>query len=152
MSRVNGELQDPEFAGQAARAWSVRPGPPTTALAVWLVEATAAHPVWNYHVILVSHLRDEPGMRPPVITRPGATHELTVLALAPDHDFEVDPADISTFRWLTPPDVVEQFVASSDDIAIAIARATAQHCVDGRLVPDSDFRAAWRRFLQQVAD
>lgn len=151
MSRVNGELQNPDFPGEVARAWIVPDDPEAAAaLGVWLVEACDAHPLWNYHVVVLVHLRVAPGLPAPVIASPGATHELLVMALDPDHDYTVDPADISTFQWMNPPDVVEQFAARDDDHAVSIATEAVRKCVNGELVPDSDYRSLWRHFVQRM--
>lgn len=155
MARAHGsDLQEPDFHGEVARAWRITDPildqPESATIGAWLVEATQAHPLWNYHVVTLVHLREGPGLPAPLFDRPGATHELVVAALNPDYEDTVDPALMSTLYLLTPPDAVEQLVAADDDHAIAIAEEAVRRCVDGTLIPDSDYRQIWRHVVRTL--
>lgn len=102
------------------------------------------HPAWPQFVLIVVHLREQDGEAPPVLAFPGATHELSVMALNPG-----DPAKVHTaadfaqggFRgiggWLSPIDVTHQFTATDEEMT-DLAEMAARACVDGMLNPSTD--------------
>lgn len=155
MSRKPGEdLYNPDYLGQVGRVWELDVDPDRTrpehaaAIGGWLIEAPWAVPAWNYHVASLVHLRDIPGTKPAVITVDGASHELTMWSLDPQYEDQIDPQDTSTLKHvLTPIDMAEQFVSPSDQRALEVVRFAIQKCVDGELIPDTDFRSEWREFL-----
>ena len=152
MARKRGsDLHDADYAGPAARAWTVTDPdlgrPPSSAVGIWLIEATSAHLVWNYRLVSIAHLREHRDLPQPVLTREGATHELVIVSLDPDHDNTVDPTDLTTMKILTPVDVAQQLVLPDDNAAFTLGTLAVQLCVEGRLVPDSDFRTTWQRWL-----
>jgi hypothetical protein len=107
----------------------------------WIVAAPWAHPFWDNYIISVIHLRPIPGAEPPVILLPGATHEIYVIALDPNH--EPDTADIP--RTLTPINFAAQFIAQHDVEARARVLRSVEEICKGELNPDTDYIREWVR-------
>ncbi len=147
--------ETPDEIGNRGRAWRARlpdPGQRSKTdtdgtVAAWLVHAPAAHPFWSWYLVSVIHLRPIAGVKPAVITKPGATHELMILALNPEH--ALPPLDLqSGVRYLTPIDVVEQFEAANDAVANQILELSVRAIVTGYLSPDQDWRRDWRESIR----
>lgn len=110
----------------------------------WLVEAPAAHPAWHSYSIFCQHLRPMAGGPEIKFYLDGATHEMIVFALNPRMPRkEMIETGIVNGRWMTPPNFAVQFIESNDDDARAKVRGAVQEILDGKLSPDSDWRAAW---------
>lgn len=105
----------------------------------WIVEAAWAHPMWHSYMVMAVHLRQAEGFPPAVIHLPGATHEVMVYALDPQHTATVD----RTPRFLLPANFHGQWIAASDDEAGAKVDACVDEILDGTLSPDTDFRRDW---------
>lgn len=152
----------PTFAGVAGRAWTVPLVPPDErpvpdwrgTVAAWIVDAPAAHPLWNFYCVCVIHLRVIDGVRPAIVRLEGATHELMILALDPGHPvpaLEAFGRCESPLRWLSPIDVMEQFIVADDAQAEHLGELATRAIVDGLLSPDQDFRRAWARAIAHTA-
>jgi len=150
----------PTFTGVAGHAWQLRLRPPgqrevrdhDATVGGYIVHAPGAHVLWSYWIVSVIHLRPIAGVRPPVISRSGATHEFLIMALDPREPLPtLDVTDGWRVAWLSPVDIVEQFAAADDAIAAEILDLGVRAIVDGRLSPDQDFRSAWRRTLHETA-
>lgn len=111
------------------------------ALGTWLLYVPGVHAFWSYWSVSLAHLRELPNMPSPVLSFPGATHELLVHALDPNH--APNPDDAMTFKFLTPTDVVEQWSGTDDAQALELVDLLAKACAHGWLCPDSDFRYMW---------
>jgi len=141
-------VRDPDHAGRAGRAWLVgRPDDDhvdtTAAVATYLLSVPGAHPFWSWWVLSVVHLRDIPGQsKPPTRRYPEAEHELLIAALDPGT--QPDPGDPTTFRYMTPIDVCEQFHGLDDDGALTLARLSVLSICRGDASPDQDWRPWWR--------
>lgn len=140
----------PDFTGPHGRAWSAPlPDERATAdedatVAMWVVEAEWAHPAWHSYVIALIHLRPIAGVRPPIIHLPGATHEMMVAALSPDHSRNpLIDGTAASLPWLSPMNFVGQFRALTDAAAMERLEGTVREVIDGQLSPDTDFRRAW---------
>jgi hypothetical protein len=105
----------------------------------WICSASYAHPAWSHYWITGLALRDHPGVTPAKINLEGATHEVMVYALSPDHPYTVDDFP----RFLTPANFHGQFIEPSDDAAAARVQQAVQDVIDGVLSPDTDFRRYW---------
>jgi hypothetical protein len=133
------------------------PVSPKTAeiLTLWLLTAPEYHPAWSQYLLTAVRLTDDlPGFSPPVRTVEGSTHEIMVYAIDPGAG-EQTPDSIGP-RFLTtdvpllqPVNVVEQFVATDDEIR-AVLSLCAQAVVHGVMSPDSDYRAMWRPSIEQT--
>ncbi len=122
----------------------------------WLLHCPLSHPFWPWCVVSVISLRDVPGMKPAVITTPGATHEVMIFALDPDFHPDDRWCTGGAGRWnartLTPANLVEQLVGLTDEHANELVFLFAHSCCDGLTSPDSDYRAQNVRLLQGTAD
>lgn len=142
----------PDKATSHGRAWSIDieavrafhgqdPARDGT-IASWLIEAEWAHPVWHSYNLVLVHLRQIPGMEPPIIRVPGATHEFWLYVLDPDEPRQA-MLSRAKVRWLYPANFAAQLVADSDAAAIARVREAVDLVVDGMLNPDSDALRQW---------
>jgi len=118
----------------------------------WLITAPAYHPAWSQYLLVVVRLRDLPGWPEPYLQFPGATHELIVITLDPDHGpYTADlPQKYATggLPHLTPINVAEQ-IEGTDAEAEELASLGAWAIVTGRLEPESSngperIRAGWK--------
>lgn len=83
-------MRDPDYKGTAGRAWFVDPSPAyPTILSTWLFEAEK-YRTWPRWLIGLIHLRPAPGVAPPRIHRPKATHEFAFAFLNPAVPLEDD--------------------------------------------------------------
>jgi hypothetical protein len=149
---------EPEFSGSKGRAWFVpmtelrHDGTRHSTLAAYLLESPHFHPHWSRWLLSVIHLRPVPGVCDAVIRLPGATHEIMIASLDPDHYGDhatLPPA--SGFHMLRPLDVVEQFIVPADQFAMRLLRIGVQACCDGISSPDSDYRYAWHMAIKETA-
>ena len=51
----------------------------------WIITAPCWHPLWSQYNLGVVSLADHPGIPKAKLQRPGVTHELSVVALNPEH-------------------------------------------------------------------
>lgn len=135
---------EPDMAPEARAAIEV-------GLGTWLITSPAWHPAWSQWSLSVVSLRDHPGLDPANLKFAGATHELLVLALHPDHRQTVETMTghcrTGDLPHLNPVNVAEQFECT-DDEARAVAWLAAQAVVNGTLPPEpplgyESFRTHW---------
>lgn len=143
---------EPSIKGAHGRAWpvdiaatrqrvSVKPELDGT-VAFWIVEATWAHMAWHSYAIIVVHLRPLAEPRETTFYVDGATHEIWVYALNPEHA-RGPMIKGQSLALLTPKNFAAQFIEISDDLACArVAKAVKMIC-DGELSPDTDFMRQW---------
>lgn len=134
-------LGEPQIKGPHGQAWlrrTLNVGDPKSesGLGVWIVWAPWAHPVWHSYVLSLIHLRPIPGEADANIYREGATHELVLLALNPEHR----AGKLST---LYPANFAAQLIEDSDDKAQEICEHAVREICQGILSPDTDFRSMW---------
>lgn len=158
MGRSRGEdLHKPDFSGGVGRAWEIEKiddevNNPAL-LGGWLIEAPLFAPLWNYHIGLLIHLRDEPYTVPPVIERPGASYEYTLYSLDPKYEDTYDPRNMESLDHIMfPADIEEQLIFPSDNRALYVARLAIQKCVHGALMPDKVYENDWRAFFKVHED
>lgn len=112
----------------------------------WIVHAPWANMVWSDYILYCVHLRQIEGQsKAPVIHKPGATHEIGLYALNPDHVPCLDGSGSTYF--LTPANYVGQFIADSDDHARQIIEHTVRMICEGKLNPDTDARKHWKQLF-----
>jgi|SRR5690348_13289293 hypothetical protein len=109
--------------------------------------------LWDSYVLSLIHLRAIAGARAPVITVPGATHELMLLALDP----ECRPVamNVDTWRYLRPFNVVEQFSVKTDEDALDLLADAARAVLNGELwaePPLSNQVEPWRQWVRKRAE
>jgi hypothetical protein len=146
MRLVENEL--PDLIGDFGAAWrhdlqAIARSFAQRALTVssWIVQAPNAHPIWTYYWIGCVSLRDTADTPPARIILAGATHEVMVYAINPDHEPAIDEAP----ALLTPANFHGQFIAGDDTAAAAHVRETVVEILQGRLSPDSDALREWIR-------
>lgn len=108
-------------------------------LPCWIASAAYAHPMWSHYLIIGVALREVPGVPKAVVHLEGATHEVMVFALDPDHKPAVDDMP----RMLQPINFTGQFIEADDASAAARVQQAVQDVIDGTLNPDTDFRRMW---------
>lgn len=112
-------------------------------VAIFIIEASWAHPFWHSYVIFLIHLRGIIDGQPAAIHLPGATHEFMLFALNPDKPREPIISEGEPVAYLTPANFGAQFIAENDAAALNRMEQTVQLICDGNLSPDTDFRGAW---------
>ena len=123
----------------------------------WLITAPVWHPMWSQYLLAVVRLRDGvPGFVPPVRQFPGATHELLVVTLNPEHGpYTAEGMDryhrSGNLPTLSPVNVAEQ-IEGTDAEATELAKLAVWAIVHGHLEPESSngaqrIRAAWKSSL-----
>lgn len=128
--------------GHADR-WAFDPADPNDAASVayWLITAPNFHPIWSQYVLGCVRLDDIEGFPPPHRKFHGATHELLLVALHPEHG----PYDLAAMDryalsgqlpFLTPVNIVEQFTATDAEIR-ELAWLAARGIVNGALNPET---------------
>jgi hypothetical protein len=156
MARNPGEdIHDPDFVGGAGRAWDLSgllyekvTVEHTASLGGWLIETPFATPLFNYHIAGLTHLRDIPGTPKAIKGRTDATHEFAMYSLAPDEESKIDPTDATTLRNFVGQDMVEWLKFPTDERALSVVKFAIQKCVDGELIPASDFRHDWAQLFR----
>lgn len=127
------------------------------ALDGWIITADCWHPLWSQYLLSLVTLADIEGAPPANKQRAHFTHELTVLALDPDHGpYTADTYSTDSLRYLTPVNIAEQFTAT-DDQARHITDLCARAVVDGRLTPETGdapdhIRAWWHARITQTLE
>ena len=108
----------------------------------WLLTAPRAHPLWAQYTLGAVRLRDDvPGFPPPYRQFIGATHELFVVALNPEHGpFTVEKMlgyqHTHNMPFLLPVNIAHQ-VEGTDDEARHLAAYAATAVVHGLLCPET---------------
>jgi len=140
--------RNPDVLGAAGNAWRLKTeGHPTT-LAQWIAHVPSAHPFWPWCLVTLIHLREVEGFPPAVKTKPGATHEIMIFAIDPERCPEPDPERCPEpdpdrdpelgFPYLTPANLVDQFLVKSDEDALKLVKGLVKGFCAGLRTPDSD--------------
>ena len=142
----------PHIQGKHARAWRVDmealqaerelKGLGEGPVGVWVVEAPWAHLAWHSYLLSVVHLRHQPGQPDIQFYIEGATHEITVHALDPNHP-RSQTIFARSFPMLNPTNFAAQFIAENDAEAYKRVEQDVDAICAGQLSPDTDFTAMW---------
>jgi hypothetical protein len=152
------ERREPDAKGIAGRAWnlsgtSAKTPAQTASIAGWLVNVRGAHPMWEWWMVSVVHLRPIEGAPPAQKKYPTAEYEFMIFSINPEKCPEPDPAKADDgYPHLVPIDVVEQFHGVSDKQAARICEDAVRAIVRGLISPDQDYRSAWNRAIQVTAE
>jgi hypothetical protein len=111
-------------------------------VALWLIEAPWAHPLWHSYVLSLVSLRPVEGQPPPVCYFDGATHEMMLMALDPDEPRQ-PMFDEMAFEVLMPANFGAQMIVETDAEATAKVAAAVAMIAKGELNPDTDAIAQW---------
>ena len=157
-------MRDPDKQQGPTRAWLIaksavtRPDQEAT-IAGWLVNGPF-HPLWQWWMLSIVHLRDLPGVPPAQKRYPEAEYEFMIVSLNPEKGVpDIDELE-RTGTWgdpekppfLTPIDVTEQFHGITDAQAHEIAEKAVNAILDGWISPDQDFRSSWSRVIASTID
>lgn len=108
-----------------------------TAIAAWVLNAPSWHPIWSQYMLSVVTLEDREGWPPAKVDFDGATHELQVLALDPDHKVTGNiMKDGKELHYLLPVNVAHQFIATDEEMT-ELLRLAVSACVNGALNPET---------------
>lgn len=140
-------MRTPDQMGKAGQAWRLVASNPIACLEGWLVQRPGAHPLWEWWVASVVHLREEPGLPPAAKSYPKAQYEFQIRTLDPEFRADPDLWDLG-YRFLEPADVIEQFHGVTDDQARFVCTESVRRIVDGGISPDSDYRSSWSIEIQ----
>lgn len=151
----------PEISTTNGRAWRLsmlpigqRPSPDQDGtVAGWIVHCPKSHPFWDHYILSVIHLRPIPNVPEPKRVREGTTHEISFVALNPEHPLPTSLLVDSTFqiRFLTPVDLIHQFDVADDVIAAEILDTCVSAMLFDGLMPDQDFRHTWHQLIDAIA-
>lgn len=117
-------------------------------VAAWLITAPRFHPSWSQYLLVVMHLRPEPGLPEPEFTLLDATHQLNVHALhALGGPSTVETIQAGRIPYLTPINICEQYIATDTEMT-RVAELCAAGVVNGVLNPETGdaparIREAW---------
>lgn len=143
-------LPVPQIVGPHGRAWRSnlavarkKAENEDATLAIWIINAAWAHPIWHSYALFLVHLRPIADNRETLIYLEGATHELHLHALDPDKPLAPAIAGEKAPSVLTPPNFCAQLVRSSDDEALKDVQTSVSDICDRKLSPDTDFRQQW---------
>lgn len=145
-------MPQPDMMGPAARAWRLPDGWDRAGVGAWIVHAPGSHPLWPWRFVFAIHLRGAAGLPEPFLHFPGASHEIVVISLDPKHYPPELDGGAGSLHPLTPPDVVEQVMGLTDDQATELLDLLVVGCCGGHLVPDADWRGAWRQTLELTSE
>lgn len=158
---------EPTHSGAFGKAWKCEYTQPETltdqeraafetSCGEYLIHAPQAHPFWTWYYMAGISLRDDiPGSPPASRQFEGATHELVVLSLDPDHAAPLPNGEFGQhgqLHPLSPPDHVVQTMHVNDEQFGEILDRFAQAVVNGVLSPDSDYRESWRQTMMNTTD
>lgn len=141
-------IGDTAFKGPYGRAVSVPlPDIPEAAESVctWLLTAPKYHPAWTQYLMAVVRLTDHPDFPPPRRQFEGATHELIVVTLNPEHG-PYTPENMRRYYQgpeagrlpvLTPLNIAHQ-IEGTDEEARHLAAYAAWGVTAGVLCPETD--------------
>lgn len=146
--------EPPTTEGATGAAWEV-PNPTAEVLAIrpdwtgclgtWVVHPAVTPMPWHHYVVSVIHLRPIPGVRPAHIRRPGATHEMIIVALdpsaAPMPLTPMTDPDAYAGSHLSPPNLTHQLVGATDEQARWLLRTLVDAIVGKGINPEMHPRA-----------
>jgi hypothetical protein len=120
-------------------------------VAMWFLDCPGQSPAWRHYHLGIVHLRPIEGVKPAVISREGATHEIILAALDPKSNPQ--PDDINTWSWLRPINYVGQLALPSDEDAKTILALLAKATANGMLwaePPLSGQKEPWESQVRQL--
>lgn len=122
-------------------------------VAGWFLQCPGQSPAWQHYGLAIMHLRPIEGVKPAIIIRLGATHEVMLVAYDPEQ--RPNPEDPRTWSPLRPFNFVGQLTLPSDGEAKKIIGILAKAVADGFLwaePPLSGQSEPWESQLRQLED
>ena len=135
----------PDVFGVGGQAWKCpHEADGKAGVAVWLIEAPWAHPIWHSYMLVLVHLRPLPGGPPPNFYLEGATHELWLHAIDPSVERQtILSTGKATRKLLWPMNFAAQIIEPTDELARERVEGAVRKVCAGQLSPDTDFRRDW---------
>lgn len=112
-------------------------------IALWMVEAPGAHPIWHTYMLLMMHLRPVPGLAGPVIHLRGATHEFELWALTPSAERQMILDTGMWMMWRMEPCNFAAQIIATDEEAIRRLLGSVMDILQGAISPDTDYFQWW---------
>lgn len=123
-------------------------------VAYWLVNGPY-HPHWRWWAVAAVHLRVVPGVDPPQLSRPDASHEIVIYSIDPtggDPDVDAIESGERRLKMLTPIDLAYQVAGLSDEQAGVLVQLMVRSMMAGWMSPDQDFRGAWPNVIDATVE
>lgn len=113
--------------------------------AIWSLKLPGSHPVWDEYMVCLYDLVVSNPQIPVTRYRPDVTHELMVVALAPDVrvDFGSSVFEQRKLIPLMGPNHGYQFKAEDDTAALHRVQVCVNSLLSGALSPDEDVSHVW---------
>lgn len=144
-----------QFAAGTVRAWRVSvpaptPEKPHATIASWIINGP-----FNLHctrwVMMVVHLRNEPGILPAKHTKSGTTHAFMIYAVHPIQG-PLDPENFpESVNFCHPAEFEADFVAANDEDAKMVLESAVRMVASGQASPDRCNAKAWGKLLEEIA-
>ena len=148
-----------DLSGPAGRAQEVIVRPEKSdpidqngTVGAWFLTCPKQSPFWDHYLLAAVHLRPIPGGRPIQLKRPGATHEITLVALDPT--YAPQPEVLATWNFLTPLNFNDQVILPGDIACLALLDDLAKAVTNGVLwaePPLSGQLEPWQTIMQTTA-
>lgn len=156
LAQARDPLGDDDLAVRCWRMRKVVTRPDQEAgIATWVINGPF-HPLWRWWALGVVHLRPLAGVRPVVLRREGASHEVLIFSVdpekCPEPDIDKLEREGGELPNLMPLDLVHQVVGLDDEQAAELAGLMVKAIVAGEMSPDQDFAEMWRRTLDTTAE
>ena len=158
------QQREPDQKGSGGGLWRIWMAPPEerdaarwgAVVGLWLMHAPNAHPMWEYYVVLLLHLRPLEGYPTPEKTEDRMQYQITVMTIDPGSALPnmqslADAQDSSSgLRALHPADFEAQFPdVNGDHNAYEIVDELCIEVVNGILIPDGTYRTQWATSLSE---
>lgn len=117
----------------------------------WLINSPIWHLAWTQYILGVVSLEDHPDLPSAKLKFQGATHEMFVMALHPEHKQTIQTVQehckTGALPFLKPVNISEQFECTDDEIR-QVAWLAGRAVVHGHLAPEpplgyESFRENW---------
>jgi hypothetical protein len=144
---------DFKFPATGHQAWLVKRVSPVwnACVGFWYVRMQGYHPMLEWFVVIVSHLRNEPGAPKANKNQTSSSHEIVIAAVDPELYLfdELDPDDETKFKLQMPLEVVHQFNNLEDRQVLAIGAETVLTIVSDRIKPDREKFHDWLKLFNE---
>lgn len=134
-------MRQPDVEAGGNKAWLVKQNGPAwgACLAFWYIKLKNYHPVLEWFVLAVSHLRDIPGAPKAHKQQHTSTHELVIAALNPEPllfiDLDPDNASLVT-KLISPAEINQQFSNITDENAMQLSNMAVNTIILKLMRPD----------------
>ena len=150
---------EPDVQGLFGKAWLAKrdtngPADWAATLRSYQVNGIGFHPMWEWWLVVVVHLRAIDGVPPAVKSYPEAEYEFQIVSLDPAAPVP-SPDELAAghrYRFLTPPDCVHQFHGVNDAQAADLVDLAVNAIVTRGVSPDSENRGFWKLIIANTVE